>query len=52
MDFGDVIFFLVFVGIIISNIMKAMKKAGKQTSGNEKDSAQPEKKSGWKNVLE
>ncbi len=52
MDFGDIIFFIVFVVIIVSNIMKAMKKAGKQTSGNEKDGAQPVKKTGWKNVLE
>lgn len=53
MDFGDVIFFLVFVGIIISNILKHLKKVnkqepGKETSGIEKS----EKKSGWKNVLE
>lgn len=58
MDFGDVIFFLVFVGIIISNIIKAMKKAGKQapgkeTSGSENSGAEKSgKKTGWKNVLE
>ena len=52
MDFGDVIFFLVFVGIIISNIMKAMKKAGKQKDENKEAGKQNVKKSGWKNVLE
>ena len=56
MDFGDVIFFLVFVGIIISNIMKHLKKIDKQTPGNKKSEtpseAPPVKKSGWKNVLE
>jgi len=52
MDFGDVIFFLVFVGIIISNIMKAMKKAGKQKDENKEVGKQNVKKSGWKNVLE
>jgi len=56
MDFGDVIFFLVFVGIIISNILKQLKKTKKQQSGpgqadNQPDK-QPVKKSGWKNVLE
>ncbi len=57
MDFGDVIFFLVFVGIIISNIMKHLKKSnkqapGKETSGVEKSGEKTGKKSGWKNVLE
>jgi cell division protein FtsN len=53
MDFGDVIFFIVFVIIIITNIMKQLKKAGKQTSGKETTGiGKPEKKSGWKNVLE
>ena len=56
MDFGDVIFFMVFVIIIISNIMKHLKKIEKQTPGNKKSEtpseAPPGKKSGWKNVLE
>lgn len=57
MDFGDVIFFLVFVGIIISNILKHLKKAnkqatGKETSGVEKSGEKTGKKTGWKNVLE
>jgi hypothetical protein len=53
MDFGDVIFFIVFVIIIISNIMKQLKKADKQTPGQETTGAEkPEKKTGWKNVLE
>ena len=53
MDFGDVIFFIVFVIIIITNIMKQLKKANKQTSGKETSGIEkPEKKSGWKNVLE
>ena len=64
MDFGDVIFFIVFAIIIISNIVKQLKKAGGQTSENEppgnqpdrqsdrRASQQPGKKSGWKNVLE
>jgi transcription elongation factor Elf1 len=51
-DFGDIIFFIVFLFIIISNIMKAMKKSGKQTPENKEAGAQPGKKSGWKNVLE
>ena len=53
MDFGDVIFFIVFVIIIITNIMKQLKKADKQTSGKETSGIEkPKKKSGWKNVLE
>jgi len=52
MDFGDIIFFLVFVGIIISNILKAMKKTSKQKENNKESGKQNEKKSGWKNVLE
>ncbi len=52
MDFGDVIFFLVFVGIIISNIMKQLKKGKKQASEKDTSGEQPVKKSGWKNVLE
>ena len=52
MDFGDVIFFIVFAIIIISNIFKHLKKGGKQISGKEKPGKQPVKKSGWKKVLE
>lgn len=64
MDFGDVIFFIVFAIIIISNIVKQLKKAGGQPSENEPPGNQPDrqsdrqasqrpgKKSGWKNVLE
>ncbi len=56
MDFGDVVFFIIFVIIIISNIMKHLKKIGKQTSGNKKSGtpseAPPAKKTGWKKVLE
>lgn len=60
MDFGDVIFFIVFAIIIISNIVKQLKKADRQTSENEPSDHQPDrqsnqqagKKSRWKNVLE
>ncbi len=60
MDFGDVIFFIVFAIIIISNIVKQFKKTGEQTSENEPSGNQPDrqatrqpgKKSRWKNVLE
>ncbi len=57
MDFGDVLFFIVFVIIIIANIMKQLKKAGiltsgKKPSGPPNSGSQPEKKTVWKNVLE
>ncbi len=53
MDFGDVIFFLVFVGIVISNILKQLKKANKQEPGQETSGVEKTgKKPGWKNVLE
>jgi len=60
MDFGDVIFFIVFAIIIISNIVKQFKKTGDQASENEapgnqpdrQSNQQPGKKSRWKNVLE
>lgn len=56
MDFGDVIFFLIFVGIIISNIVKQIKKAQQkeqdQSSGKQKTGKTgPDKKAGWKDLL-
>jgi len=56
MDFGDAIFFLVFVGIIISNIVKQIKKARQKEQGRVPGQQKagkpgPVKKSGWKDVL-
>jgi hypothetical protein len=48
MDFGDLVFFIVFAIIIISNILKQLKKFGKKTEENKK----PVKKTGLKNILE
>lgn len=48
MDFGDLIFFIVFAVIIISNILKQLKKADSKTA----EGKTPAKKAGWKNILE
>ncbi len=65
MDFGDLIFFVIFVGIIIANIVKQVKKAEKMSSAEnaaeetpgKETKKSPEKPSpkpspGWKKVLE
>ena len=52
MDFGDLIFFVIFVLIIIANIVKQIKKTQRQSSAGKPEDQGQAKKAGWKKVLE
>ena len=52
MDFGNLIFFVIFVLIIIANIVKQIKKTQRQSSAGKPEDQGQAKKAGWKKVLE
>jgi hypothetical protein len=50
MDLGDLIFFVIFIIIVVSNIIKQTKKA--KQSGKTPESTQAETKTGWRKVVD